>query len=180
MDKQEFKQLVLALRSAYQKQDFLNTTQELDMWYQFLKDLDYKTLSLITQQWILTEKWPPKIADLRNGVAELYKLEMLDWGEAWAKTVQCMSKYGRLAPADAYNELGEFISEVIRGIGGWQMICLSENLVTERSNFRDLYNQRVERKVKEIALPMGLRMALKESISNKIGGKEKSVAGFIS
>ena len=107
------------------------------MWYADLKDLDYKLLSLVVQKWILTEKWPPRISDLRNGVAEIIRLEMPDWAEAWEQTLKAMGKYGRLQPKEAYKELGDFTAAVIRGIGGWQMLCLSECLVTERANFRE-------------------------------------------
>lgn len=177
MEQIEFKQLVAALRSAYQKPDFLNTSQDLDMWYRDLKDLDYKALSLVVNKWILTEKWPPRIADLRSGVAEMFRLQMPDWGEAWQQTLIAMSKYGRLSPKEAYEELGDFIAGIIRSIGGWQMLCLSENLATERANFRELYNSRMERMVKEISLPEGLRIAIREYSKQNIGGK--MCAGFI-
>lgn len=169
MDKIEFKQLVAGLRSAYQKPDFLSTSQDLDMWYADLKDLDYKLLSLIVQKWILTEKWPPRIADLRNGVAEVYKLEMPDWAEEWQHVITCMNKYGRMSPQEAYEELGNFTAEIIRSIGGWQMLCLSECLIAERANFRELYNSRLDRLVKEISLPEGLRLAIKEYVKSEGG-----------
>lgn len=178
MEQVQFKNIVAGLRSAYQKPDFLSTSQDLDMWYADLKDLDYKLLTLVVQKWILTEKWPPRIADLRNGVAEIIRLEMPDWAEAWEQTLKAMGKYGRLQPKEAYKELGDFTAAVIRGIGGWQMLCLSECLVTERANFREVYNSRQDRLVKQIALPEGLRFAISDYVrKNDIGGK--TLAGYI-
>ena len=70
MTKQEFATLVVAMQAMYGK-DFIGTEQALDVWYALLHDLDYQILSKALQQYMLTNKFKPTVAELREIYVEL-------------------------------------------------------------------------------------------------------------
>ena len=84
MTKQEFATLVVAMQAMYGK-DFIGTEQALDVWYALLHDLDYQILSKVLQQYMLTNKFKPTVAELREIYTELVSPSISDWSEGWEK-----------------------------------------------------------------------------------------------
>ena len=76
MTKQEFATLVVAMQAMYGK-DFIGTEQALDVWYTLLHDLDYQILSKVLQQYMLTNKFKPTVAELREIYTELVMIAAL-------------------------------------------------------------------------------------------------------
>ena len=70
MNKQEFSILAKAMRSAYQRNNFLNDSGSMSVWYEMLKDIPYNLASRAVMKHIKTDKFPPTIADVRNGAEE--------------------------------------------------------------------------------------------------------------
>ena len=68
--KQEFATLVVAMQAMY-GEDFIGTEEALDVWYALLHDLDYHILSKALQQYMLTNKFKPTVAELRDIYTEL-------------------------------------------------------------------------------------------------------------
>lgn len=66
MDKRQFLELAEILRNAYKKSGFMTETQEGDVWYECLQDLQYEWLRPAAIQWIQENKFPPTIAELRD------------------------------------------------------------------------------------------------------------------
>ena len=78
MTKQEFATLVVAMQVMY-GEDFIGTEQALDVWYALLHDLDYQILSKVLQQYMLTNKFKPIVAELREIYTELVSPTISDW-----------------------------------------------------------------------------------------------------
>lgn len=85
MTKQEFATLVVAMQVMY-GEDFIGTEQALDVWYALLHDLDYQILSKVLQQYMLTNKFKPIVAELREIYTELVSPTISDWSEGWRKS----------------------------------------------------------------------------------------------
>lgn len=66
MDKKNFCEVAGILRNAYRRHDFLIGTDEGNVWYECLQDLQYERLRDSVIQWIQENKFPPTIADLRE------------------------------------------------------------------------------------------------------------------
>ena len=93
MTKQEFATLVVAMQAMY-GEDFIGTEQELDVWYALLHDLDYQILSKALQQYMLTNKFKPTVAEMREIYAELVSPVISDWSEGWEKVNRAIGHYG--------------------------------------------------------------------------------------
>lgn len=66
MTKEEFGMIVIAIRSAYSKMSFLENTSDKKLWYEMLKDVDYRTVSKNLEKHVRENKFPPTIAELRG------------------------------------------------------------------------------------------------------------------
>ena len=93
MTKQEFATLVVAMQAMYGK-DFIGTEQALDVWYALLHDLDYQILSKVLQQYMLTNKFKPTVAELREIYTELVSPTISDWSEGWEQVSKAIGHCG--------------------------------------------------------------------------------------
>ena len=96
MTKQEFATLVVAMQAMYGK-DFIGTEQALDVWYALLHDLDYQILSKVLQQYMLTNKFKPTVAELREIYTELVSPTISDWSEGWEQVSKAIGQAPRLS-----------------------------------------------------------------------------------
>ena len=70
VSKQEFATLVLAMQAMY-GDEFIGTEEAMDVWFALLHDLDYQILSKALQKHMLTNKFKPTVAELREIYADL-------------------------------------------------------------------------------------------------------------
>lgn len=76
----EFKLLAKGMKSVYTSEKFLPDAESIKIWYQMLQDLEYKTANVAIQSYMLTNKFPPTIADIRQLAAEVQTGQPPDWG----------------------------------------------------------------------------------------------------
>ena len=151
MTKQEFATLVVAMQAMYGK-DFIGTEQALDVWYALLHDLDYQILSKVLQQYMLTNKFKPTVAELREIYTELVSPTISDWSEGWEKVSKAIGHYGMYQEEAAIDEVTR---EVVKRLG-FQNICLSENIVADRARFAEIYQAIQRRKRTEVNIGSAL------------------------
>lgn len=94
MNKQEFSLFTMALKTYYPRENLLPNTQAMELWYQQLQDIPYRTAEAALNQWVATNKWSPSIADIRETAAGVASGEVLDWGEGWEQVLKAIRKYG--------------------------------------------------------------------------------------
>lgn len=68
MTKQEFMQIAGALKTYYPKDSLLPNEQAVALWYDLLKDLEYRETVAAIKKWVMNNKWPPTIAEIREAV----------------------------------------------------------------------------------------------------------------
>ena len=146
--KQEFATLVVAMQAMY-GENFIGTEQALDVWYALLHDLDYQILSKALQQYMLTNKFKPTVAELREIYAELVSPVISDWSEGWEKVSKAIGHYGMYQEEAAMESFDEVTKEVVKRLG-FQNICLSENIVADRARFAEIYQAIQRRKRTEV------------------------------
>lgn len=152
----EFLILAKAMKSVYTRDNFLPDEDSIKIWFQMLQDLDYKLASASIQKWMLTNKFPPTIAEIREGASGIELGDPLDWGEAWATVIRAVKMYGWYRQAEAMDSLDELTRECVKQIGGFSVICDSENIAVERANFRMAYETMERRKRENNQIPAKL------------------------
>ena len=66
MTLKEFIPIIRRLKFAYKKVELFNDKEETDLWMRLLGDMDGKRVSDAVDKYILTNQFPPTIADIRK------------------------------------------------------------------------------------------------------------------
>lgn len=162
MDKKQFGLFAMGLKGFYPKENLFPSDVVADLWYEELADLEYADVVMFLKKWVATEKWAPKVCEIREGVALLKGGELPDWGKGWEQVEKAIRYYGYPRPDEAMASMDEMTQEVVKRLGGFMALCQSEHLQNDRANFRMLYEQIAERKKKEQALPPALKTAIEQ------------------
>ena len=166
MERDEFKILVKSMKAVYAQPTFLPDQDAFNVWYALLKDLPYELASMAVQKHMLTEKFPPTIADLRakaNEVVERPAEEMSEL-EAWALVRKAIGNSN-------YHAEEEFarLPEVCRiAVGSpanlreWAMMDSDQVATVEQSHFIRNYRAAAKRMTEDRKLPQAFRERIAE------------------
>lgn len=174
MDKKEFAIFVSALKTYYPRETLLPTNAACELWYRQLSDLDYNVAMAGLIKWVLTNKWSPSIADIREMAVTVVEGDTPDYGEAWGEVQRAIRRYGSFRPEEALNSMSNLTRMAAERIG-FINLCMSENPVADRAQFEKVYKSLVEREKKDKQLTQNLRerIAMIQAKSNpSIGSGE--------
>lgn len=158
----EWKKLVKGLKSVYTSEKFLPNGDSVKIWYELLKDMDYKVLNLAIQKYMLTGKFPPTIAELREcAVGITDPTTTNDYGDGWEQVQKAISKYGYYNADEALASMDKVTQQCVKRLG-WKNICLSENPVADRANFRQIYEQEKLKRKELEQLPDKVKHAIEQ------------------
>lgn len=167
MTKVEFNKIALAIKAYYPRVKMLDNDYAIELWYNALGDLDYMTTAAALEHWRTNEKWPPTIADLREGCLIITEGETQPWGEAWEEVVYAIWRYGYMRQTEALNSMSEVTRKAVRNLG-WMNLCTSENVMSDRANFRDIYNELAERDRKQKRMSPRLRKLIEANVCKRL------------
>ena len=145
MNYKEFGSFAAALKTYYPKDNLLPNEQAIELWYAALRDLPYEVASNALMILVQSSKFPPSIAEIREAAAKLIHGETKDWSKAWEEACRAMSRFGRDRKSLAYETLDELTREVVDRLG-YRNLCMSENVASDRANFRTIYTELAERR----------------------------------
>ena len=170
VSKQEFATLVLAMQAMY-GDEFIGTEEVMDVWFALLHDLDYQILSKALQKHMLTNKFKPTVAELREIYAGLICPVISDWSEGWEQVSKAIGHYGMYRTEEAMESFDEVTREAVKRLG-FQNICLSENIVADRARFAEIYQAIQQRK--RIAVNIGSALPdLQETLNRRLADLEQ-------
>ncbi len=170
MTRDEFKILAKALKAVYAQETFIPDQDAFNVWYSLLRDLDYKQATLAVQKYMVTEKFPPTIADIRTKASEIINHEEDSLTElaAWHLVRKAVSN-------SAYHSAEEFakLPDICQRVVGspatlyeWSQIDRDSLCTVEQSHFLRSYRAAVKSKKEESILPPSLM----EHIRGKVKG----------
>lgn len=148
MTREEFKILVKAMKAVYTHPSFIPDQYAFDVWYEMMKDLDYKTASSAVKKYMLSEEKDPTVSGIRKHVVSISggisnnQNESEAWQIVW-KAVRKSGDYDR-----ALKNFNDFPTAIQRAVGSPSQLkewALTENLNVEvvSSNFMRTYRQEV-------------------------------------
>lgn len=115
---------------------------------------------------MLTNKFKPTVAELREIYIELVSPTISDWSEGWEKVSRAIGHYGMYQEQAAMESFDEVTREVVKRLG-FQNICLSENIVADRARFAEIYQAIQRRKRTEVNVESALPN-LWEMVQNRL------------
>lgn len=116
MEREEFKVLVKGMKAVYADAKFITDKDAFDVWYGLLKDLDYSKVSAAIQKHMMTSKFPPTIADIREQCVSLSQERPLDELEAWSMVRRALRNCGYNFDEE-YNKLPALVQRAIGSPG---------------------------------------------------------------
>lgn len=161
MEREQFKILCKGMKAVYTQESFLPDADAFNIWFSLLGDLEYSVLNAAIQKYMLTNKFPPTIADLRELATNICTGEIADWGEGWEQVLQAIRRYGYYRESEALGTMDSLTQTCVKRLG-WRNLCMSENNNHDRANFRMMYEQLAERTKKEAVLPLSLNNTIKQ------------------
>lgn len=165
MEREQFKILCKGMKAVYTQESFLPDADAFNVWFGLLGDLEYPVLNAAIQQYMLSNRFPPTIADLRELATYINIGESPEWGEGWEKVLNAIRYFGFYRETEALNTMDPITKKCVKRLG-WRNLCMSENISHDRANFRMMYEQLTERTKKENILPLSLNNTIKQLNQN--------------
>lgn len=161
MEKKEFALIAAKLQTFYPKENLFPNEASIPLWFNSLQDLPADVLNLAVDKWVALNKWPPKVSELRQMVAEISSPMPAGWGEAWETVIKAIRKHGIWGEKEALGSMDELTRRVVVSMG-FKTICMSENPVADRAHFQRIYEQLEKKQKENLALPENTREAIRK------------------
>jgi hypothetical protein len=165
MTREEFKILAKGMKAVYAQPTFLPDADAFNIWYSLLQDIEYMVAQAAIQMYMLTNKFPPTIADIRECAASVSVGEKPLWSDGWEEVLMAIRKFGSYRETEALNNMTETTRMAVQRLG-FRNICMSENIMADRANFRMVFEQIAEREHTAQQIPVKLSNLI-ESIQKK-------------
>lgn len=161
MDKREFATFAAALKTYYPKENLLPNSQAMELWFRQLQDIPFIVAEAALNKWVATNKWSPSIAEIREMAMTVTEGEKTLWSDGWEQVQTAIRKYGMYNIGAAMDSFDEVTKQTVKRLG-FRELCLSENPMQDRANFRMIFEQIAERKEKAQQLPTSLTALIGE------------------
>lgn len=174
MTRDEFKILCKGLKAVYAQPTFIPDQDAFNMWYALMGDLPYDVCAVAIKKYMLTNKFPPTVAEIRELATNVVNGDPLTWGESWERALTAVRKYGSYNKMEALDSLDPLTRKCVESIG-YMELCMSENIMVERAHFQKVFEVFVKREQTDKQIPLALqqtisRMQLKGMDTLAIGG----------
>ena len=160
MTKQEFSKWVMALKTYYPREQLLPNTAAIELWYQELSDIPMNVAEMALRKWVATSKWSPTIAEIREMCVDVKRGDAPDWSDGWAQVQLAIRRFGSYRPSEAMASLDPITRETVRRLG-FHNLCVSENPISDRKQFKDTYEVMAKREQMRLQLPIELQGDIK-------------------
>lgn len=159
MDRDEFKILVKGMKAIYSQPTFIPDQDAFNMWFMLMGDLPYEVCNVAIQKYMLTNKFPPTVAEIREIAANVVGGDPMTWGESWERALNAVRRYGSYNKAAALDSLDPLTRKCVDSIG-YMQLCMSENIMVERAHFQKIFDVFQRREQTERQMPLGLQEAI--------------------
>ena len=94
----EFAILADAIKTYYPRDNMLPTKESMSLWYDALKDLDYKLAEQGLKKYVMSNKFPPAISDIRECSLDFERPQDLNEMEALRHGSAAEEEFAKLPP----------------------------------------------------------------------------------
>ena len=172
MTREEFTNIVLALKSVYNAPSFLATSESVTIWYEILKDLDYKTCHMAVVAYMAREEKIPTPASIRKIALQSNGEEELNETTAWALVSRAL-RNGTYGAKEEFDKLPDAVKKAVGSpeqLHNWATTDEKTVETVIASNFQRTYRTVIERQNKVDLLPQNLQrfMGLTDDVNPKL------------
>jgi len=136
---------------------------QINVWNELLSDLSFADVSTAVKKWIMTERFPPVIADIRKIVADANMPGTDQADEAWGKLKQAIRKFGHMDSEEAIQTLPELAQIIVKRFT-WSYYCMMpiDEVSTYYAQFRNAYECEYRKQRERKQIPEDLQKALQK------------------
>lgn len=172
VNKKEFGTFTAALKTYYPREDKLLPNQEaIELWYRQLQDIPYIVAETALNKWVATNKWSPSIADIRVIAVSITNGEPKQWSDGWEQVQKAIRNFGLYDVDGAMESFDDITRQAVKRLG-FKELCMSENPMPDRANFRMIYEQIAEQKETEQRLPEALSTLIRSIRAQSLEGQK--------
>ncbi len=133
-------QVLRMLVNAYPRTELADKT--IPLYDELLADIPPDILKAAVLDHVSESVFFPAIAELRKRSFKLMAPDAMDAYEAWGKTLEYV-RAGRGHPIVGKREwdIPPEIEQAVRGVGGWQLLAMTENITADRMRFVEAYDR---------------------------------------
>lgn len=161
MTREEFKILVKGMKAVYAQPTFIPDQDAFNMWYALMGDLHYDVCATAIKKYMLTNKFPPTVAEIRELATNIVSGDPLTWGESWERALAAVRKYGSYNKMEALDSLDSLTRKCVESIG-YMELCMSENIMVERAHFQKVFEVFAKREQTDKQIPLQLKQAINQ------------------
>ena len=139
MSAKEFAKAMSFLGIAYDKEF---TQEQVEVWFTFFHDTDFAAFKQAVTRLISKSKFLPSIAEIKQELVMIGNPALqLNASEEWDKVMQAVRRFGYYNAEEAVASLDPYTADIVRKMGGFQSICISEDGDWTRKNFVRLFDE---------------------------------------
>ncbi len=159
MTRKEFAVFVDMTKAAFPRDNLLAMPEQVTLWYELLGDLSPQSAVMALKKYMLINKFPPTVADIRGLATDLVAQHIPDADEAWGEVTKAIRRYGYPREREALDSMSETVRKTVERIG-FQNICLSQydQFNTLRAQFKGFYEAEYRRSMEVHKMPNSMRL----------------------
>lgn len=155
MNTSEWMKVAAAMNTYYPRENPFPNKEAMELWYEEFKEIPYEDAVAGLRRHVNTSKWCPTIAELKEAIVTNTAGEK-DWGSLWDECIRVIHQYGYNREAEAMESMSPLTRQIVTRLG-YRQLCMSEDQMADRANFRMIYEQVANNEYERAALPETLR-----------------------
>lgn len=161
----EFARLADAIKTYFPRDNMLPTDTAMELWYDMLKDMDYRSAYIGLKNHVATSKFAPTIADIRNGAA-ISRPQELNEMEAWSLVSKAIRNSGYNS-AEEFAKLPPLVQKAVGLPSQLRTWALDENYNEQvaMSSFQRAYKAELKRQEELQKTPQNVRNLIEKANS---------------
>lgn len=157
----DFKTVMRGLVTAYPQQNFLPNEYAYNLWYTALQDIPYPTLNKAATNYIMTHRFPPTIADLRELSYRLSNSAPMLAPNAWNQLIRALRQAYAPNSEDIWDQLPDITKQIVGGYSTfrqWGNTSLESLESVQRPMFIKRFEEYQRREMTDAITPASVRL----------------------
>lgn len=157
---EDFKVVMKGLTTAYPQQNFIKDEYALNLWYTALQDIPYPTLNKAATNYIMTHKFPPTIADIRELSYRLSNAAPMLGPAAWNQLIRALRQAYAPDSERIWEQLPDITKQIVGGYSTfrqWGNTSLETLESVQRPMFIKRFDEYQRREMIDKITPISVR-----------------------
>ena len=157
---EDFRVVMKGLITAYPQHNFVKDEYALNLWYTSLQDIPFPTLKAACTNYIMTNKFPPTIADIRSLSYRLSSAPQMLGSAAWNQLIRALRQSYSPDSETVWNQLPEITKQIVGGYStfrAWGNTSLETLEGVQRPMFIKRFEEYQRREMTEAVVPVSIR-----------------------